>query len=349
MVVPLGLILLTEAVFILPFLKPLVPASTVLVCMILLFESLVVVSSPIRPAPVVHLALSANSPLTLLTDLVVAVPLLLPPAPWFTLTDLVVEELSGKNTANLAVRVSHPIKGRTFDARHKKAGELLEHEKTIYYERMAFAFEIPEYTEIINGQELTMSVVGVKAYNNDNLYGNGGSPQKFKVGIGYKVKVCTNLCLFTDGTALSLKIHNLDQLTESINDLVNEYNSTLHLEKLKQLSDYELSEQQFATLVGRARLYNHLPKNLRAQIPELIISDSQVSTMTREYYNDDSFSRKPDGSINLWNMYNLLTGSVKSSYIDSFMDRNLNAFNFTEGISKALDGERAYHWFLVYR
>ena len=126
-------------------------------------------------------------------------------------TKEVVEGLSGKNTANLAVRVSHPIKGRTFDARHKKASELLEHEKTIYYERMAFAFEIPEYTEIINGQELTMSVVGVKVYNNDNLYGYGGSLQRFKVGIGYNVKICTNLCLFTDGTALSLKVHNLPQ------------------------------------------------------------------------------------------------------------------------------------------
>ena len=137
--------------------------------------------------------------------------------------------------------------------------------------------------------------------------------------------------------------HNL---SEAIYDLVNQYNSELHLERLKLLGDYELTEQQFATLVGRARLYNHLPKNLKKEIPELIVSDSQVSTMTKEYYNDNSFSRNPDGSINLWNVYNLLTGSVKSSYIDSFMDRNLNAFQFTEGISKALDGEGAFHWFL---
>jgi len=32
-------------------------------------------------------------------------------------------------------------------------------------------------------------------------------------------------------------------------------------------------------------------------------------------------------------------GYVKSSYIDSFMDNNLNAIKFADGISKALAGK----------
>lgn len=32
------------------------------------------------------------------------------------------------------------------NAMHKRASELLEHEKTIYYEGMAFAIEIPGFT-----------------------------------------------------------------------------------------------------------------------------------------------------------------------------------------------------------
>lgn len=107
----------------------------------------------------------------------------------------VVEESFRQPSANLAIRVSHPIKGRVFDARNKKANELLEHEKTIYYERMAFAFEIPAFKETVHGQELTLSVVGVKSYNQDNLYSYSNALQHFKIGIGYKVKVCTNLCL----------------------------------------------------------------------------------------------------------------------------------------------------------
>ena len=39
--------------------------------------------------------------------------------------------------------VSHIIKGRIPEAIHKPVNQLLETDKTIYYERMAFAFEIP--------------------------------------------------------------------------------------------------------------------------------------------------------------------------------------------------------------
>jgi hypothetical protein len=257
-----------------------------------------------------------------------------------------VAENSGKDVANLAIRVSHPIKGRTFEARNKIAANLLEHEKTLYYERMAFAFEIPAYTEQIHGQELTMTVVGVKAYNQDNLYSYGNSLQHFKVGVGFKVRVCTNLCLFSDGTTLDLKVRSLNELSESIHHLMGQYDSIRHTEILNHFGNFELTEKQFATLIGKARLYNHLPKNMKKEVPQLIVSDSQISSMTREYYKDESFRRNPNGSINLWNIYNLLTGSVKSSYIDTFMDRNLNAFEFTNGIAKALDGNGNYQWFL---
>lgn len=41
------------------------------------------------------------------------------------------------------IRVSHVIKGRTPEAIHKPVKDLLESDKTIYYERMMFCFEIP--------------------------------------------------------------------------------------------------------------------------------------------------------------------------------------------------------------
>ncbi|MEF9477781.1 DUF3871 family protein [Chryseobacterium sp. 1B4] len=37
-----------------------------------------------------------------------------------------------------------------------------------------------------------------------------------------------------------------------------------------------------------------------------------------------------------YGMYNLFTQANKSSYIDTFLDRNLNAFEFTKGIQKTL-------------
>ncbi len=42
----------------------------------------------------------------------------------------------------------------------------------------------------------------------------------------------------------------------------------------------------------------------------------------------------------------LLTGANKSSYIDNFLDRSLNATQLAEGLNKALYGENEYSWFI---
>lgn len=258
----------------------------------------------------------------------------------------IIGELSGKHTTNLGIRVSHPIKGRIFSARNKIASELLDEEKTIYYERMAFSFDIPGYTEVVNGKEVSLSVIGVKAYNNDNLSGYGNGFQRFKLGIGQKVKVCTNMCLFTDGTSLDIKVRSLEELEGEVATLINQTDFAGQIQALEQLDEYYLTQKQFATLLGKSRMYNHLPKTFKKEIPELLISDSQISTVTKSYYNDSRFPKNEDQGISLWNLYNHYTGALKSSYIDSFIDRNLNAFRFTQGLKDALDGEGAYQWFL---
>ena len=60
------------------------------------------------------------------------------------------------------IRVSHVIKGRIPSAVGKPAKELLPHEKTIYYERCAFLIELPSVKEIVNGNELSLSIGGGK-------------------------------------------------------------------------------------------------------------------------------------------------------------------------------------------
>ena len=52
------------------------------------------------------------------------------------------------------------------------------------------------------------------------------------------------------------------------------------------------------------------------------------------------------GELNIWKFYNLLTGANKSSYIDSFLDRSLNATEMTTGINMALHGDEKYKWFI---
>lgn len=61
------------------------------------------------------------------------------------------------------IRVSHIIKGRIPEATHKPANQLLDSDKTTYYEHMKFCIEIPTIYETIEGNKLTLTVGGVHA------------------------------------------------------------------------------------------------------------------------------------------------------------------------------------------
>jgi hypothetical protein len=243
------------------------------------------------------------------------------------------------------IRVSHQIKGRIPDAIHKNVKDLLEHEKTQYFERMAFIIKVPGIVETINGNPVELTIGGVRSYNLQNL-NNKKSFEKFKFFIGFQNKVCCNLCVWSDGFVEELKVTSYQELQSKILEVIQNYNAEKHLGEMKQLAQYSLTENQFAQLLGRARLYQHLPKSEKAIIPSLNFTDGHINTIAKDYYEDESFSRNNHGDINLWDVYNLFTQANKSSYIDTFLDRNVNAFEFTKGIQNALMGNGNYHWFL---
>lgn len=243
------------------------------------------------------------------------------------------------------IRLSHPIKGRIPEAKDKPASELQDFEKTIYYERMAFIIEIPSITGTVGGNQLNLVVGGVKAYNTDNLYGRKGSDEHFKLFVGFENKVCTNLCVWTDGISVDVKVQGRGQLVAYIKTMLESYNQNYHLFHLNEFCNYKISEQQFATLIGRCRMYNHLPAESKASIPALLFGDTQIGAVCREYYKDDSFCRDEDGSIDLWKLYNLFTGSNKSTYIDSFVERSSSAFQLVYSLKQSLQNQ-TYNWYL---
>ena len=246
---------------------------------------------------------------------------------------------------NPEIRVSHQVKGRTPDAIHIPAKELQDNQKTLYHERMAFIIRISSITETINGNELSLCIGGVRSYNHENLYSKKSS-EKFKFFIGFQNMVCCNMCISTDGFKSDLKVISIVELENNIRKTIESFSSSRHLEKMQDLMNHSLNENQFAQLIGKSRLYNHLPKADRVQLPELLLNDNHFNTIAKDYFSDKSFCKNIDGTINLWNIYNLLTGANKSSYIDTFLDRSVNAFDFTEGISKAINGDSQYRWFL---
>jgi hypothetical protein len=251
----------------------------------------------------------------------------------------------GERILNPSVRVSHPIKGRIPEAKDKPANQLHDWEKTMYYERMAFIIEVPSMQAEIGGNTLSLTIGGVKAYNLDNLYSRSQSEQHFKIFIGFQNKVCTNLCVWTDGVMSDVRVHSLSQLKVAIKSLLESYNHGFHLHHLEALTNYSITEQQFAHLIGKCRMYQHLPNEQKKDIPPLLFGDQQIGTVVRDYYKDSSFCKDEQGSINLWKLYNLFTGANKSSYIDSFLERSANSFNLVEQIRIGLEGKKAC-WYL---
>lgn len=244
------------------------------------------------------------------------------------------------------IRVSHPVKGRVYEARHKKAQDLLPSEKTIYYERMAFMISIPSVQDEVSGNLLQLSIGGVKAYHLDNLNSTKGTVEHFKVFIGFKNTVCTNLCVSTDGVKLDLKVRSVEELYQQVMILLENFNPVSFLRNMASLTAYDLEEQQFAQIIGRCRMYQFLPKDLRSEIPELLINDTQVSRIVEAFYQDTNFSRSSNGSIDLWRFFNLFTGANKHSYIDKFLERGVNGWDFTNRVRGVLDDSYPDFWYM---
>jgi len=251
----------------------------------------------------------------------------------------------GENILAPDIRVSHKINGRIPSALNKKVSELEDWEKTLYWERMMFAIEVPSIASEINGNELSLTIGGVRALNHESLFSKK-SIEKFKVFIGFQNKVCTNLLVSTDGIALEIRVASLQELIKQVFELFANYNMRMHLDTMREFGNYALTEHQFAQLIGRARLYQYLPPAQKKGITPLNFNDGQCNAIARDYYTDKSFCRDENGDINLWKLYGLFTGANKSSYIDTFLDRSVNAFSFTEGLLQALEHNSNLSWFL---
>lgn len=244
------------------------------------------------------------------------------------------------------IRVSHLVKGRVPDAIHKKAEELLPSDETMYYSRMAFNIRIPSIYENVVGDHLSLSIVGCKSYERENL-GGKLTAQTFSVGIGMLNRVCTNQCLSTDGFKEVMKATNPSGLYQQALELFAQYNVKKHINLMKQFGDTYLTEHQFCQILGRMRLYNYLDLEDQRSLPRLLITDSQINCVAKQYLHDANFAGERNNGITMWKFYNLITGANKRSYIDSFLLRSVNATTTCEGITKALTGEdETYGWFL---
>jgi hypothetical protein len=245
-----------------------------------------------------------------------------------------------------SIRVSHIVRGRTPNALGKRASELLECEKTQFYQRLAFAFTIPTIYETIDGHRMELCVGGVRNYSDLNLYRQTKGVEKFSVFVGWRVVVCSNQILSGQGVKLSMEVMSLGELYRNVMDLFHQFIPAKDIHLMQTLSNTYLSETQFAQVVGRMRMAQALPQSISRKIPRLLITDSQINSVCRGYYHNEDFGTKDNG-LSLFDFHNLLTESNKSSYIDTYLQRGVNATEVATGLHNTMHGfDDRYSWFL---
>lgn len=254
----------------------------------------------------------------------------------------------GKDQVNAPeIRVSHAVHGRTPNALMKKPSELLDSEKTLYYQRMCFCIAV-SMMDTINGNETNIVVGGVRALNNENL-GSRQTLSKVKVFCGEKVKVCSNLCVFGTNYIDKLEVASESEIYTAAISLFSEYNQETSKHQLEMLGQTTMTTEVFTHIIGRMRLYEALSSIQRQKIgiPELILGDQTVNSMVRNFVNNKNFGIGNGNEITLWAFYNLLTEANKNAYIDRFLAKSVNATDFSFGIAEALlCKDTPYQWFV---
>lgn len=249
------------------------------------------------------------------------------------------------------IRVSHQINGRVPSALHKKASELKESEKTVYFQRMGFIAHVEGLTRNINGQPIHLCIGGVRVYNEDKLFGRQ-SPMKFKFFVGWTVKVCTNLCLSCDGFTGNTDCMTSSDIKDKATQLFSGFAPKMeeNLQLLENLGNTMISEEQFCKVIGRLRLYQALPTSIKSELelPDIILGDSLVNAAVRGYVDNPNFRKEPETDmISLWQMLQLLNEAAKLTYLDKWLERNQNCTDFCLGLQQTIEGINTdYSWFL---
>ena len=247
-------------------------------------------------------------------------------------------------------RVSHAINGRVASAIHKPAKDLTDEEKTIFYQRLAFVAHVKSLTRTVAGQKIELTIGMCRAYNEDKLYSRK-SPEKMKIFVGWKVRVCSNLCLTCNGNSGTVEVLTEADVYQKSYQLFRRFEpekeDTLRL--IGNLNNTRISVSQFCYIIGRLRLYQALPTEVQKTLPPVDFGDQAANSAVRGFVSNPNFGLKEgENSISTWDMLQLFNEAIKQTYIDKWLDRNQSCTDFAIGIQKALLGNdsEGYNWFL---
>ncbi len=260
-----------------------------------------------------------------------------------------VEKFGENNVSDMVFRVSHPISGRTPNAIHKKANELLDNEKTLFYQRIAACLTVKSKSRSLCGEDTDFNVGFIRSYHTTNLYGSK-TPEKITLFCGTAVRVCSNLCLTLNGLRDNIECMTGADVYQNASELLDSYqaNSEQDMERLEGLSSTRITISQFCRLIGRLRLYQALSTQEQHKLPEILLGDALCNEATRLFVSSRWGLKDGQDSINCFEMLQCFNEACKQSYIHNFLPKNVNCTELCLNVQKVLegDGENPYSWFL---
>ena len=248
----------------------------------------------------------------------------------------------------IEMRGSHVIQGRIPSALHVPVKELKDWQKTKYYQRFAFAFEILSQRQCINGKECYLTIGGTQSLANVNLFGKQ-APQKVSIFIGWRASVCSNGLIHTDGLISGANVISSADIYEQALRLFSKYDAMEDLRNLQNLGTTFMTLDQFVGIIGRFRLYSAMSDKQKRELnlPEVSLGDSIFNAATRNFLVDPNFGIGDSDVISCFQFMNLLNAAAKASYIDLYATRNADCTTIACEIQKALNNEDTpYRWFL---
>lgn len=175
-----------------------------------------------------------------------------------------------ENLGPLEFRVSHPISGRVGkSALSKDIDQLLDSEKSLWFQRIACCFKVKSMTNTICGQETNLCIGFIRSYHTTNLY-SGKSAERISLYCGTRVKLCSNMCLTLSGLRENLQCLTGMDVKEHAHRLLESYSAHADedTQMLENLSSTFITPSEFSHLIGRLRYYMALSTNEQKALVE---------------------------------------------------------------------------------
>ena len=98
--------------------------------------------------------------------------------------------------------------------------------------------------------------------------------------------LCTNLCVWTDGSKLNFRVASMEELAFKVLELIRHYDLEEHTDQMELLTRVSISDQQFAKIIGRAKMSNHVAVSERYSKPLFPLTDRQINQVVDGYFTD---------------------------------------------------------------